>query len=391
MNNAELMIKYIEDQNLEKAAAEFEKVKRFSSDEEQFMLAQQLFHYGFLDEAKQLYELLLQSHPDESELKLLLVELLIEMNNEDEAYHYLSMIDETDPAYPQALLIEADLYEMQGLYEVSEQKLLQAKELLDNEPVIDYALGELYMSQGRFLEATRSFKLLLDADHQEFSTIDIHGRMAEALSAGGAFEQSLPYYETSLANQMEINVLFGYALTCYQAGVYEKAIKAFNQLKEMDPDYHSLYLYLAKSYEHEEKIKEALEVVESGIALDEFNKELQLYAGKLSLKQGDEMKAEQYYRESLALDPEFTEAAIDLNKLLLHQENYEAVLEITTMFEKEGSGDPQFNWDAAVSLQHLEQYSLALKQYELAYNDLRYNRDFLVDYGYFLFRRREKV
>lgn len=384
MNNAELMIKYIEEQNLEKAKTYFEKVKKENNDEEVFFLAQQLFDYGFLEETKQLYEILSRTHPDEAELKILLAETLIEMNNEDEAFQYLEKIDHNDPLYPQALLVQADLYEMQGLYEVSEQKLLQVKELVRSEPVIDYALAELYMSQGRFLEAARNFNLLLEAGHSEFVQIEIHGRMAEALSAGGSFEQSLSYYETSLKNKMEINVLFGYALTSYQAGLYDKAIKAFKQLQEMDPEYHSLYLYLAKSYEHQEKITEALEAVDSGIAMDEFNNELHLFAGKLALKQGDEIKAEKYFRDALALDPEFTAAAAQLNKLLLHQEKYEDVLEIIAMFELDDISDPQFHWDAAVSFQHTEQYNMALKQYDLAYNEFKHNRDFLVDYGYFL-------
>ncbi|MEK3886035.1 tetratricopeptide repeat protein [Bacillus sp. FSL K6-3431] len=384
MRSAELMIKYIEEQNLGKATLQFEKVKKENNDDEKFMLAQQLFDYGFLDETKELYEILLRTHPDEAELKILLAELLIEMNNEDEAFQYLEMVDRNNPLFPQALLVQADLYQMQGMYEVSEQKLLQAKNLLDKEPVIDYALAELYMSQGRFLEATRNFKSLLETGHTEFMNIDIHGRMAEALSAGGAFEQSLSYYETSLNNHLEINVLFGYALTSYQAGLYDKAIKAFKQLKEMDHEYHSLYLYLAKSYEHLEKIQEALDAIDAGIALDEFNKELHLFAANLALKQGEEVKAEKYFRDALALDPEFTAAAIDLNKLLLHQERYEDVLEIISMFELDGSMDPQFHWDAAICLQQTEQYNMALKQYELAYNECKHNRDFLVDYGYFL-------
>ncbi len=159
-----------------------------------------------------------------------MAELHIEMDMEDEAYHYLESVASTDPNYPAALLIEADLYQMQGLHEVSEQKLLTAKERLPEEPVIDYALAELYMSQGRFLEAVRCFKLLLAAGVDSLAGSDLNGRMAEALSAGGAFEESLPYYEKALENQMEINVLFGLALTSYQAGQYPRAIKAFNQL-----------------------------------------------------------------------------------------------------------------------------------------------------------------
>ena len=209
MNNAERMIKFLEDQNLPEAEKQFKKVKLSSTDDEKYMLAQELSQYGYLEEAKELYEILLNQHPDESELKLRISELLLEMDLDEEVYCYLESINKDDPNYPAALLIEADLYEMQGLYEVSEKKLLQAKEILPLEPVIDYALGELYMSQGRFLEAARCFKLLIEADEQAVGGIELNGRMAEALSAGGAFEEALIYYEKSLAEKLEINVLLG--------------------------------------------------------------------------------------------------------------------------------------------------------------------------------------
>ncbi|MCR2820233.1 tetratricopeptide repeat protein [Lederbergia panacisoli] len=383
MNNAELMLKYIEEQNLLEAEKQFKKVKISGTDDEKFMLAQSLSQYGYLEEAKELYEILLRFYPDEGELKLSLAELLIEMGQDDEAFQYLEAISEDDPNYPASLLVEADLYEMQGLYEVSEIKLLKVKEL-SNEPVIDYALGELYMTQGRFLEAARSFSQLLDANVKEIAGVDINSRMAEALSAGGAFEESLTYYKKSLENKKDIDQLFGYGLTAYQSGQYIVAIKAFKQLREIDPHYHSLYLYLANSLEHEGEMDEALEVAEAGLTVDEYNKDLHYFAGKLSLNMGDENKAEHFFRQALVLDPEYTEAAISLNRLLISQERYESVLEITEMFFEGGGGDPQFHWDAAISYQHTEQYSEALNEYELAYNDFKNNQDFLVDYGYFL-------
>ena len=73
-----------------------------------------------------------------------------------------------------------------------------------------------------------------------------------------------------------------------------------------------------------------------------------------------------------------------MNKLLLHQENYEEVLEITSDFDRGGGADPQFHWDAAVSFQQNEQYDQALNEYERAYNDFKDNSDFLADYGSFL-------
>ncbi|MFB9829447.1 tetratricopeptide repeat protein [Lederbergia wuyishanensis] len=378
------MIKYIEEQNLSKAEKQFKKVKISGTDDEKYMLALSLTQYGFLEEARELFEILLHIYPDEGELKLNLAELLVEMGQDDDAFQYLETISKDDPNYPAALLVEADLYEMQGLFEVSENKLLKAKELIPNEPVIDYALGELYMTQGRFLEAARSFSFLLQGNDKEIEGIDINSRMAEALSAGGAFEEALTYYKKSLKNKKDIDQLFAYGLTAYQSSQYNVAIKAFKELLEIDPHYHSLYLYLARSLEHEEKMDEALEIAEAGLKEDEYNKDLHFFAGKLALKIGQENNAEQFFRQALVLDPEYTEAAISLNRLLIRQERYEAVLEITEMFFEGGDADPQFHWDAAISFQHLEQYQEALNEYELAYNDFKNNQDFLVDYGYFL-------
>lgn len=68
----------------------------------------------------------------------------------------------------------------------------------------------------------------------------------------------------------------------------------------------------------------------------------------------------------------------------MHQKRFEDVLEISKQIEKEGDPDPSIYWDMAIAYQHIEQYSQALKYYELAYNDLKNNLEFLEEYGYFL-------
>jgi len=382
MNNAEQMIKYIEMQDLPKAEEIFNKVKMSSSDEEKFSLAEQLTQYGFLEEAKQLYDLLLRKYPEESELKILLSELLVEMGRDEEVHPYLESISKSDPNYTAALLLEADLYQMQGLYEVSEHKLLMAKEEANDEPVIDFALAELYMSLGRFLEAVTIYKKLLATGVDSFAEIDIDTRLAEALSAGGAFEEALSHYKKSLRKRKDLNVMFGYGLTAFQAGQYQKAIKAFNELKDLDHEYHSLYLYLAKSHDQLDQSETAIETAIEGLAVDEYHIDLYIYAAGLLLKAGRINEAENYYRQALALDSESIEAAYHLNKLLLQQERYDDVLDVLSNLSD--IDDAQLRWDAAYSYQQLEQYSDALNEYKLAYNDLQNNPDFLKEYGFFL-------
>jgi tetratricopeptide (TPR) repeat protein len=390
MEQLERVLQLLESGNLAEAEKEYKKIKTYGSDEEKYMLAEELVRLGFLSEAKELYELLLDSYPDEGELLIALAEIFIDMDQEEESILLLDSIIESDPEYPRALLLLADLYQMQGLFEVSEKKLLEAKKLLPEEPVVDFALGELYASLARYYEAAKYYEAVKQSKEEAIEGVNINSRLAEVYSAAGSFEEALAYYEQAIEDQVEINTIFGYALTAYQAGFYAKAIHLLTQLKELDPEYHPLYLYLGKAYEHEENLESALSAVKEGIKLDDFNKELYQFGGKIALKTGDETLAEEYFRTALTLDPGYLDAALALNKVLLHQERYEDVQEIIQIMEKEGDLDPELHWDSALANQKSENYSNALKHYELAYNDLKNNQEFLSDYGYFLVEEGER-
>ncbi|QED48426.1 tetratricopeptide repeat protein [Cytobacillus dafuensis] len=383
MDKINQIITLLENGNHEEALRSYRKILTNGSHEERFVLGEELFQLGFIEEAKALFERLLESYPDEGELLVLLAEAHIDLGQEDEAILVLERLNEEDPSYPQSLLLLADLYQMEGLYEVSEQKLMKAKSILQNEVIIDFALGELYAEQGKFLEATKAYeKVLLTED--VIAGVNVNQRMAEVLSVGGAFEEALPYYEKALNEKIEINTLFSYGFTALQAGFNRTAIEKFNELKELDPEYHSLYLYLSKAYEREEELQNSFNAINTGIEYDEFNKELFFHGGKLALKLNKEEDAENLFREALALDPEYTEAASTLTKLFLHQERYEDVLEITDLFNDFEEEEPQLLWDAAISYHQLEEYSLALNKYTTAYTYLKEQSDFLSDYGNFL-------
>jgi tetratricopeptide (TPR) repeat protein len=384
MSHGEKMLTSLQEGHLEEAKKHFNETLKFGSHEEKFSLAEELHHLGFLQEAKELYENLLMYYPGEGELIIELAEVLVEMDLEEEAIEQLSHIEENDISYPRALLLMADLYQMQGLFEVSEQKLLKAKSLLPDEPVIQFGLGELYSETGRFLEAIRYYQQLIENGTTEIGGTYIHQRLAEAYSVGGSFEEALAHYEKALDEHLEINTLFGYAFTAYQAGYYETAIEKLVSVKELDPDYHSVYLLLAKAYEHEEELEESLSVIHEGIKQDEYNKELSLFGGKISLKLGLDEEAEKFLRDALALDPGYLEAALLINKLFFTQDRFEDVHEIAKMLTAEGEEEPQLTWDLAKAYEGLEQYNHALKQYRAAYTYFKNHEEFLTEYGQFL-------
>ncbi|USK68982.1 tetratricopeptide repeat protein [Peribacillus asahii] len=383
MSSVDKVLQLLKKGELTEATSHINRITTMESAENILSLAEEISQLGFLDEAKRLYEHLLQLYPGEGELLISIAEILIDSDQEDEAMLMLEQISSDDEMYPSALLLEADLYQLQGMDEVSERKLLQAKDLLPSESIIDFALGELYYQQGRNQEAISAYIRVLEHE-EEIGGVNLNQRLAEALSGAGKFEEALPYFEKALENHLEINTLFEYALTAYQAGMYQTAIQKFVELKELDREYHSMYLYLARAYEHLENVDEALKTVKEGIRADEYNKELYFFGGKLALKKGLDEEAEEFFKEALALDPGYLEATLTLLKLYMHQEKYEDALECMEEVRKYGEDDPQFDWIEAVSYQKLEQYEKALNSYHKAYNAFKHNEDFLEDYGFFL-------
>ncbi len=379
----EHIITLLEEGQLDQAKEGFQAIIEAGSDDERFLLAEELYRLGFLEETKKLLEVLLQNYPDEGELLIFLAETCLELDDEERALLLLENIGFDDPEYPRGLLLMADLYQMDGLLEVSEEKLLEAKRLLPDEPVIDFALGELYLHQGRFSDAIEAYEKAL-RERSEIGGTSLYQRLAEAYSAGGSFEQALEFYEKALEEKLEINTLFGYALTALQAGNDKLAIEKLEEVKALDPEYHSLYLQLAKAYERDSRLDEAFDNVLEGIRQDEYNKDLYFYGGRLALKLAKEEEAERLLREALALDPGFMEAALVLNKLFIRQERYKEVLDLIRDTDIKEDEEPQLLWDAALSSQHLEEYSEALNKYRLAYTFFKDNQDFLEDFGYFL-------
>jgi tetratricopeptide (TPR) repeat protein len=383
MDRVNKIINLLENGQHNEAINEYNVVLKGGSPDEKFLLGEELYHFGFLVEARALVENLLEKYPEEGELLVLLGEILVELGEEEKAILILEKISEEDPNFGQSLMLLADLYQIQGLYEVCERKLLKAKIVLPEEVIIDFALGELYSEQGEISKAMNAYEVVLK-EYSEIAGVNIYQRMADLLSASGVFEEALSFYDKALDEKLEINTLFGYAFTALQAGFYRTAIEKFNELKELDPEYHSLYLHLAKAYEAEEELENSLISIQEGIRQDEFNKELFFYGGKIAIKLGKVEKAEQFFREALALDPGFTEAALTLNKLFFQQERYDDVIDLISQVDFAEDEEPQLLWDSALAFNKLEEYSNALDKYEAAYTFFKDNEGFLLDYGYFL-------
>jgi tetratricopeptide (TPR) repeat protein len=389
MKRIEEIVRLVENGEVDKALALVPDIKKNGSDEEKYELADHLYSWGMLEEAKELLEELSLRYPDEGEVRLFLAEVYTELEEEEKALEILEQIDENDPLFARACLIAADLYQMQGLEEVSERKLQQAYEKMPDEPIIQFALAELYFSMGQYSKSIPFYEKVLKKEKTIAGT-HIPERLAEALSLCGEFEQALPYYDEALQEKVDSRTLFGYGFTAFQAQYYRTAIEKLSELKELDPEYVPLYLYLAKAYEHEGQLEKSYDIAKEGIHVDEWNKELLLYAGKVALKLGKPDEAESWLKKAIEIDQGYIEALTTLCALLLHQERYEEVVSCLEEVMAQGEYDPQFEWDLARAKHKLEMYSDALNHYREAYTFFKDNIDFLEEYGYFLIEEGER-
>lgn len=354
-----------------------------ATDEEKFLIAEKFMQWGFVEEALQIANELLSVYPDEGQLYILAAEASIDLENEEKALELLQQVDENDPSYLQALVLMADLYQMQGLDEVAEQKLLTAKKKNPDEILIDFGLGEFYLSKGNYKKSIPYYKNVL----KQTDTVgerNINLCLAESLSVSGYFEEALEYFQKGLEQKVELHALNAYAFTAFQLERYELAIAKWKELIELDPEYPTVYGQLARAYEMLEEIDQAFATCEKGIAIDPYQKELYLQAGKLALKLRDVNKALQYLHEAIALDPGYLEALLTLTNALLHEEQYEEVISVIKQSLELGEYDPRFEWDLAKANSALENYSEALNNYENAYNAYKDDINFLTEYGLFL-------
>lgn len=346
-------------------------------------VANMLIEYGFIGQADAIFSGLLEVFPDEAQLKIDRAAALLELGEEDEALLLLTDISPDEEEYVQALLAQADYYQMLGLAETALSKVREAAELAPFEPVIQLAQAELLLDSGRYSEAVRIYGKLHETT-EEVAGVRLSSRLAEAYSAGAAYEEAIPFYEELLDREANPEELFGLGLAYYQTERYSEAVARLEQLLEMDPDYFSAYMLAGQSYAQQNEDDKALEMFRKGIERDEFDKELQLAAGKSALKLQLPEEAEVHLKEALVLDPEYIDALVTLASVYENRQDDEALIELLTYAEADQLEIPLLHAFLAYAYERTEDYVKANEMYLKAYDGMNEDAAFLDQYARFL-------
>lgn len=376
------MLEALEKEDLVQAQLAFNEALTKDDDDTLAQLANQLFQMGFLEEPQEIFTRLLEKYPGNEELLLGLAEIAMEDNRIDDAFEFIEGVPKDSDYYPQALLLSADLYQMLQIPEVSEAKLEEAAKILPDEPLIQFALGELYYTTDRFSEAATIYQILLNSNIDQLGGISMEERLGMALSMEGKFEEAIPHLETALKNSDSDDLLFHTAFVYLQLKENQQAINYLQQLQALNPHYQSVYLYLAEALQEEELLEEAQETIEAGISENPYQVDFYQFASENAYRLHDVKKAEEFLQKALETGEKIDETLFMLSNLNLKEADYEAVID--TIQQMENPDDAFAQWNLAHAYNQLEEFAEAAVHYQQANIELNHEPEFMKEYGIFL-------
>lgn len=376
MKNSEKMLSAIEAQDLVQAEQWFEKALLEDSDSILLDLAEYLESIGFFLQAKRIYNKLAPLYP---KVNLNLAAIASEDGDLEEAFGYLEEIRSNDPWYVNALLIKADLYQMEGLPDVAREKLVEASQLSDD-PIITFGMAEIDFELGNFTQAIKEYASLDNRTIYEQTGISTYQRIGVSYASLGKFEAAIEFLQKAIELEYDESAVFELAVILYDQEDYQKANLYFKQLDTLSPDFEGYEYIYARSLHADHRAEEALFMAQQGLNKNPFDSQLALLASQVSYELHNIEKAESYLLDAWDNADDLEELALRLTNLYLEQERYEDILAL----EDQDWDNVLTRWNIARSYQALENIEKARELYGELHRDLRDNPEFLEEYIYLL-------
>lgn len=264
----------IDDGDFSKVDGLIQESLKEDDDQTQFSLAETLMSRGLSVQAKTIYQHLLINYPAEGQILSRLAEIAVSDGDSDQALDYISQITPDSPAYAENLLVSADIYQSLGLYEVSEQKLLEGIREFPDEEVFKFALAEVYFDENKFNQALTYYDMLLDMGIKNYSGISIVLRKASSLAGDGQYEDAISEYEKLNALELNEDAQFQLGFLYNQVKNYNKSISVLENLLDTNRDYPTAYPVIAEDYLNIKKNADAFKYAQLGLNLNELDDRL---------------------------------------------------------------------------------------------------------------------
>ena len=376
MNNSQQMLQALEEQDLTKAEHYFVKALENDPSDLLYELATYLEGIGFYPQAKETYLKIVENFP---EVHLNLAAIASEDGQIEEAFAYLEEIQADSDWYVSALVLKADLYQLEGLTDVAREKLLEAL-TYSEDPLLILGLAELDSELENYQEAIQGYAQLDNRTIYEQTGISTYQRIGFAYAQLGKFETATKFLEKALELEYDDLTAFELASLYFDQEEYQKAVLYFKQLDTISPDFEGYEYGYSQALHKEHQVQEALRIAKQGLEKNPFETRLLLAASQFSYELHDASGAENYLLTAKEDAQDMEEILLRLATIYLEQERYEDILDLQ-------SDEPEnllTKWMIARSYQEMDDLDSGYEHYQELAGDLKDNPEFLEHYIYLL-------
>lgn len=376
LSKADKVIETIDDGDFSKVDNLIQDSLREDDDQTLFSLAETLMSRGLSVQAKTIYEHLLSICPTEGQILSRLAEIAVSDGDSDKALDYISQITPDSPAYAENLLVSADIYQSQGLYEVSEQKLLTGIREYPDEEVFKFALAEVYFDENKFSKALTYYDMLLDMDIKNYSGISIVLRKASSLAGDGQYEAAISEYEKLNALELNEDAQFQLGFLYNQVKNYNKSITTLENLLDTNHDYPTAYPILAEDYLNIKKNSDAFKYAQLGLNINELDDRLYQIAFDAGQVE-DAKQAIDIIEKGIRTVDDPMPLIIKLSDYYVTKGQFKANLDLLS--SRDVSNTPKLVWNLAKSEYETDDVTDAQENILLVLDDFKDNLDYLSD------------
>ena len=374
MNNSQQMLLALEEQDLTKAEHYFVKALENDPSDLLYELATYLEGIGFYPQAKEIYLKIVEDFP---EVHLNLATIASEDGQIEEAFTYLEEIQADSDWYISALLLKADLYQMEGLTDVAREKLLEAL-TYSEDPLLILGLAELDSELENYQEAIQGYAQLDNRSIYEQTGISTYQRIGFAYAQLGKFETATEFLEKALELEYDDLTAFELASLYFDQEEYQKAVLYFKQIDTISPEFEGYEYGYSQALHKEHQVQEALRIAKQGLEKNPFETRLLLAASQFSYELHDASGAENYLLTAKEDAEDTEEILLRLATIYLEQERYEDILDL----QSEEPENLLTKWMIARSYQEMDDLDTAYEHYQELVGDLKDNPEFLEHYIY---------
>ena len=376
MNNSQQILQALEEQDLTKAEHYFVKALENDPSDLLYELATYLEGIGFYPQAKEIYLKIVEDFP---EVHLNLATIASEDGQIEEAFAYLEEIQDDSDWYVSALLLKADLYQLEGLTDVAREKLLEAL-TYSEDPLLILGLAELDSELENYQEAIQGYAQLDNRTIYEQTGISTYQRIGFAYAQLGKFETATEFLEKALELEYDDLTAFELASLYFDQEEYQKSVLYFKQIDTISPDFEGYEYGYSQALHKEHQVQEALRIAKQGLEKNPFETRLLLAASQFSYELHDASGAENYLLTAKEDAEDTEEILLRLATIYLEQERYEDILDL----QSDEPENPLTKWMIARSYQEMDALDTAYEHYQELAGYLKDNPEFLEHYIYLL-------